>query len=102
LARVYCKQAVASEYGIAPLPRQVATRNMPGNKVLAKLGKECNVNVNVKETWSLNCKKLVSAAQAKICGLFLSIGRLWLRTDSRRPIYINSWLVIFLHFLLET
>jgi hypothetical protein len=44
--------------------------------------------VNFKGTCSLNGKKLVSTAKAKICGLFNSMGRPLQLTDSRNRLTV--------------
>ncbi len=43
------------------------------------------LSFNLKRTRSLTCKKLVSAAQAKICGLFISLGCSLQKTDNGKP-----------------
>ncbi len=47
--------------------------------------------LNFKGTCSLNSKKPVSVAKAKICGLSNSMGRPQQITDSGKPIQIHSW-----------
>jgi hypothetical protein len=46
--------------------------------------------LNFKGTCSLNSKKPVSAAKAKVCGLSNSMGRRLQITDSGKPIQIHS------------
>jgi hypothetical protein len=47
--------------------------------------------LNFQGACSLNSKKTVSAAKAKICGLSNSMGRPLQITDSGKPIQIHSW-----------